>query len=341
MKLNVLPHLTWRQTGANEVYIDDINIYKKDFTQAENVEIPQDFINNFNNLEFGISHDILKLNQEYRNYQGFIDIKEELEINKSFLLNNKDNILNDFHGINVKENIKGTLIFDYKSEDIEVFRNSVFNIKLEKNSNLQIVLIQRLSKKAKSFISIVSDLAEKSRIQLVQIDLGASKSYINYKSYINGEEAESDVKTAYFVDDNRYLDINYVLTHLAKKTKSNMLANGVLKDFAEKRFAGTLDFKKGCTLSEGSEEEFVTLLDSTVKNRAIPILLAREDDIVGIHAASAGKIDKDMLFYITSRGFDENEAKRIIIESKIKPILDYIKDKDLREELIEEIKKSI
>lgn len=339
--VNRLPHLTWRKTGANEVFIDEIKIEKKNFETKSVSKTSQGFVESFNE-EFGVSKELLELNENYKNYEEYFEFLANEYIKREFYLDENHNILNDVQNIFVKEGADATVIFDYKSDrDTEVFRNSILRIKAKKNSKLQIVLIQRLNHKSKSFINMISELEENAIVQLVQIEIGALKSYLNYRAFINGQSAESDIKTAYFVDDKRYLDINYLITHRGRETKSDMLVNGVLKDKAEKRFAGTLDFKTGSTLSEGGEEEFVTLLDPTVKNRAIPILLAREDNIVGIHAASAGRIDKDMLFYITSRGFNQNEAKRIIIESKIKPILDYIKDEKLVNEILEEIRERI
>lgn len=48
-----------------------------------------------------------------------------------------------------------------------------------------------------------------------------------------------------------------------------------------------------------------------------------------------------MLFYITSRGFDSLAAKKIIIESKIKPVLDLIENEEIAEEILEEIRDGI
>lgn len=340
-QVNKLPHLTWRQTGANEVSIDDIIIEKKKFDDEIKNVTPEGFKESFLE-EYGVSKEILELNNEYSNYEEYFELKANENLKREFILTKDKNILNDSQNIFVKEGADSTIIFDYKSDkEVEAFRNSVIRVKAEKNSIVQIVLIQRLNHNSKSFISMISELEENAKVQVVQVEIGSQKAYANYRAFINGQKAESDIKTAYFVDDKRYLDVNYLITHRGRETNSDMLVNGVLKDKAEKRFAGTLDFKKGCTLSEGSEEEFVTLLDPTVKNRAIPILLAREDNIVGIHAASAGRIDKDMLFYITTRGFNPSEAKRIIIESKIKPILDYIKDEDLVSEILDEIRQGI
>ena len=76
------------------------------------------------------------------------------------------------------------------------------------------------------------------------------------------------------------------------------------------------------------------LLNDKVKSFAIPILLAGEDDVMGNHAASAGQVDESILFYIMSRGFTEQEAKRMIVEASFRPIVDEIKNEELREFVI-------
>lgn len=341
-EVNIIPEITWRFTEANSRVIELNGIEYKEYSNSTNEKISDEFNKIFIDKKYGVSKEILESNQELKNHEKFYVLDKDTFFEEKFYLDENNKFLSDQHGILVKENTDSTLIFDYKSEkDLEAFKNSVFKIKAEKNSNLKLVIIQRLSKTSKSFLSIVSDIEESANVHLIHIELGAKDSYANYRAILGSEKAHADVKTAYFVDENRYLDLGYEITHLGRETTSDMVINGVLKDFSKKRFAGTLDFKKGCTLSKGNEEEFVTLLDPTVKNWAIPLLLAREDDIVGNHAASSGRIDKDMIFYITSRGFDALAAKRIIIESKLKPIFDLIDDEKISEELLEELREGI
>ena len=95
-----------------------------------------------------------------------------------------------------------------------------------------------------------------------------------------------------------------------------------------------MDFVKGCKGAEGDEAENVILLNDKVKSFAIPILLAGEDDVAGNHAASAGQVDEDILFYIMSRGFTEMEAKKMIVEGSFSSVIDRIEDEELRSFII-------
>ena len=72
-------------------------------------------------------------------------------------------------------------------------------------------------------------------------------------------------------------------------------------------------------------------------NLSVPLMLCREDDVEGNHAASAGKIDENTLFYIMSRGFSIEDAQALIIESKFAGAIDKIKDKKIERELRETV----
>ena len=89
---------------------------------------------------------------------------------------------------------------------------------------------------------------------------------------------------------------------MVKKSFSDIHTLGALSDTSKKSFRGTLDFLRGAVASEGAEEDTCLLLDPTVKSISLPLLLCKEDNVVGNHAASAGQIDQNKLFYLMSRG---------------------------------------
>ena len=83
------------------------------------------------------------------------------------------------------------------------------------------------------------------------------------------------------------------------------------------------------------------MLDPTVKSVSLPLLLCKEDNVVGNHAASAGQLDKTKLFYLMSRGFSEDEAKHIIVESMLRPVIDRLNDEELEEIVLQAVRAKI
>ena len=344
MKVSTLPRLTWNWVTANnaEVRLPLLTAEKK-FTQYEShIALGADFDGAFEGYSHGLSEDALKFNLERANWKNDQVYQGSSERNYIIRLTKAEDRLIDIQKLHLKEGSETTLIYDYTSEKgAEAFRSSVFEILAEEDSKLKLILIQRLDKDAFSMCSVGAILKGNAKVDVVQIELGAQKTYFNKTGYLLEKGADCRVNTSYFSDEDRIIDLSYLLKHVGQETNADMHINGALKDRARKRFVGTLDFLKGSNGSVGNEEEFVTLLDEEVKAIALPLLLAHEHDIVGNHAASAGRIDQDMLYYIMSRGFSEKEAKSIVVEAKMTPAIDMIPDEKLREEIKESIHEAI
>ena len=174
-------------------------------------------------------------------------------------------------------------------------------------------------------------LEDKADVEYINIELGGSENILNYYHDLVGQESRMVHDIAYLGNEEQKFDISMVMSH----------ALGALSGNSKKSFRGTLDFLHGATASEGAEEDTCLLLDPTVKSVSLPLLLCKEDNVVGNHAASAGQIDHNKLFYIMSRGFSEVEAKHIIVESMIRPIIDRIGDETIEEAALAAVRNKI
>ena len=108
-----------------------------------------------------------------------------------------------------------------------------------------------------------------------------------------------------------------------------MTADGVLQVVAkENLIVATIDFKNGSAGAVGDEKETVLLLSDDVVNQTIPLILCSEEDVQGNHGASIGKLDDELLFYLCSRGFSEQEAVDMMAKAKIDALCRKIDDED-------------
>ena len=149
------------------------------------------------------------------------------------------------------------------------------------------------------------------------------------------------MSAVYFGDKERRIDMNYVISQIGKHTDANMQVRGALQDASDKIFRGTLDFRRGSKGSTGREREEVILLDEGVRNRSVPLMMSGEDEVTGHHAVSAGRMNPDRLFYLMSRGMDEKEAQKLLVQAMFSPVLDRIPDAGLREEVAGSIEERI
>jgi len=83
---------------------------------------------------------------------------------------------------------------------------------------------------------------------------------------------------------------------------------------------------KGCSASVARFADNSIMLDKNAVGASIPTIFCDEDDVIGEHAASFAAIDKEKLYYLMSRGFDELSAKKLIIDAAFRPVFNSIPD---------------
>ncbi len=66
-----------------------------------------------------------------------------------------------------------------------------------------------------------------------------------------------------------------------------------------------------------------------------------EDDVIGEHSASIGQLNENKLFYLMSRGMSMKEAKKLVVSSSFKPIVEKIKDMILRDQVLKIIEERV
>lgn len=357
-KINNIPVRTWKWLGVNDISINkslpvmksyNLDIFTKDDNslKIEPMDEEKNSLNILHSFDYnGISKELIGLSKDNYNTGFFAKISNDQKIEEPILIHyemeNEHNIVQDNNVIIAEEGSDSTFIIKYDSkEETKVFHNGLTRIYCKKNATLNLVKVQSLSDKSTHLDACVAKLEENAKVNLILVELGSKNSVTNVCSDLEGFKSSVDIHTVYMGDKERVLDMNYLVNHYGKETKSNIEAKGALMDKSSKTFKGTIDFKKGASKASGKEEEYAVLLSKDVRNRSVPILLCTEDDVSGQHAASAGKIDENKLFYLMTRGLSEEEAKKLIIEAAISPIIDLIPDETMRTTIYDEIRRKL
>lgn len=323
-------------------------IEKKDFS-IYNVEII-----NCNQYGISISEYSDERPLEYRGLGEFYEVENKQRLNHTFSINiskkienmiaiifklDEDNdILVNGININMEENSEAKILVFYDSKDEKAhYHNAYLRVNSGKNSNLELINLQKLNGLSKNFTQTDFINQDDSKVKYYDLELGSGINAVASKARLIGDRANVLYVPAYLVDEHRKADFEYSLLFNGKYCEGNIEGRGATKDFGTKIFRGNIYFYKGCSKSKASEGEFSILLDPTITIHAIPAMLCDEDDVVGAHAASVGKVDEDRLFYLMSRGFNAKEAKKIVVESAFRPIFERIEFEDIKEKMFKEI----
>lgn len=226
-------------------------------------------------------------------------------------------------------------------DDNAQYHNGLIKVFGKDDSRLDLSVVQLLSDETVHIQNTVSLLGNNTQVNLTTIDFGSALFVSDYSAYLNGQGSISEVNSAYLGEHDRKIDIGYNTYHKGMRSESLVECKGALMDNSKKVFRGNLRFLNGAKRSKGRESEYVLLLDEHVQSDAIPALLCDEDDVSGEHAASAGQVNMQQLFYLMSRGFSLKEAKKLIIHGSFSKIIDLLPTAELKERVEEELERRL
>lgn len=234
--------------------------------------------------------------------------------------------------IHAKKGSEVTVVMAYSSESsASGFLGVSTRLLAEEDATINLVKVQLLGNGYVHFDDIGGACLKGGKINLTTLELGGKEAFNG--AYINLSEKEAALSSnlGYLSRDDHSLDMNYVADQRGKKTEASMQFKGVLMGTAKKTLRDTLDFKTGSSGSVGDEQEDALLLSENVVNRTMPVILCQEEDVEGRHGATIGQLGEDLLFYMQTRGIDEEEAKRIMIKARLESVARLIPDQEIKQ----------
>lgn len=266
-------------------------------------------------------------------------LNEPIQLTHSF---QKEELLPANIIIHYEKSSQANFIIKYESIDSNTHWNCTKeNISLEENSKGNITYWNNLNQNSINMIAIEGDINDNTNITHNLIDNGGDIRVYNADIENKGYQAKNIFNMIYIGKDNQRIDINYNFKNISKKSINKLIVEGVLSDYSKKNFRGTIDFKKGSVDSIGEENENCILLSDNCKSTSLPMLLCEEENVVGSHGESSGKVSKDKLFYLMSRGLSKKEAERFIVMANFNNIINKIPSNYLQEEIKEMVSNTI
>lgn len=170
-----------------------------------------------------------------------------------------------------------------------------------------------------------AQLDECAELELVQVYLGGD-TVSGITVSMNGRKSVFTSHIGYLLDGDDRLDINLNTIQNGAKSVSDTDVKGVLRGRADKIFRGTVDFRHGAVGAKGAEREDVLLMQPTVRNKTVPVILCAEEDVEGSHGASVGQLDARHMFYLQSRGIPTERIYEMMAQAKLGSIIRQIGD---------------
>ena len=208
--------------------------------------------------------------------------------------------------------------------------NSDLHFEVSDNSYLHVSVLAKNNAKS---IKISANVGQNASFDAYFADFIDGPCKCDVDVNLNKENASCDWHLASLTENKDNKVFNVSVFHKAPHTFAKLDNYGVARDDGKLTFSGVCHILKGSFGSKAHQNAKVMVFDSLSNGVAKPILKIDENDIEASHAAIVGKINDEQIFYLTSRGLSEDEAKRIITLGYLKPILKGFDDEDMKESI--------
>ena len=225
----------------------------------------------------------------------------------------------------LEPNSRSVLIQDYVAmEGAVALTNVVTEIVLQQEAQLQHVHLQREEKTAFHVGQCAVKLAKGSVYTSTSLALGARLSRYNLHLTQQGEGVEMHLNGLTLVAGRQIADTHTLIDHAAPRGKSVQLHKCIADDAAQAVFSGKIMVHKHAAGTDSAQSSRNLLLSGKARIDTQPQLEILNDDVSCKHGATVGQIDLDALFFLTSRGLTEADARNLLTHAFAAEIIEKI-----------------
>jgi Fe-S cluster assembly protein SufD len=229
---------------------------------------------------------------------------------------------------------RATIIESYLGlADLAYLTNVVSETVVGRNAVLHHYKLQQESPKAHHIADLHVRLARESRLEAHSFSLGGQLARHGVSALLAEEGVHCSLNGLYLADGRRHVDTFLFVDHAQVRGTSRENFKGVVSGRARGVFNGKVLVRQDAQQTDAHMGNKNLLLSKDAEVDTRPQLEIYADDVRCTHGATVGQLDDDALFYLRSRGIDEQTARGFLIFGFAHDIVDRIPDVELRKEL--------
>jgi Fe-S cluster assembly protein SufD len=221
------------------------------------------------------------------------------------------------------------------ADDIDAVLNTVVELAVGQAATLRYVNTQDISEKAWIFATQRAEVQRDGRLDWAALGFGSARGKVRMETKLAGPGSEARVTGGYAGGPGQHLDFDTLQEHAAPNTNSDLAFRGVLAAGSTAVWRGMIKVDPGAQQTDAFQESRNLLLSPEAHADAIPGLEILADDVRCTHAAAIAQVDKEQLFYLTSRGLGDEAAKALIIEGFLESLVERLAEGPVRDSISE------
>jgi len=158
-------------------------------------------------------------------------------------------------------------------------------------------------------------------MEWVNGNLGSGVTMLYPASMLIGDRSKADFIGITLANKDQNQDTGGKVIHIGKDTTSITKSKSISINGGISSYRGQLSVVKGAKNASALVECDALMIDNKSKSNTYPFMDIKEKDSNISHEARVGKINEEQIFYLMSRGLNEEQAKQMIISGFVDPIV--------------------
>ena len=160
---------------------------------------------------------------------------------------------------------------------------------------------------------------ESSKVSWTQVETGSAVTWKYPSCILKGDNSVGEFYSVAVTKGKQQADTGTKMIHLGKNTKSTIISKGISFGDSTNTYRGSVKVNSGAeNATNFTKCDSLMLQDS--RALTIPYIDSHNSTAKIEHEASAGKISEEQMYYLATRGFDEDNALNLVVNGFCKDV---------------------
>ncbi len=287
-----------------------------------------------------LNHPFVALNTAHLSEGSYIKIGKNIKLDKPILieyhtLSQDQNLFYNLRNVIVLEAGSQAQIvehFHYEGDEkSKYFVNVVNEIYVEEGAKCTHYKLQQDSFKSIHISNTAVKVKSCGEYTKFCIQTGADIGRDETNVCLAEQKAKTQIYGIYKMSGWATVDFTSNIEHMVADTHSQEIVKGVADGHSRGVFQAGVYIAKNAVNTDAKQLHKGILLSDDAEVDAKPQLKIYADDVKCSHGSAMGELDKDQLFYLCSRGIDEQQAKKILIDAFLQDMFTYVENEQIKQ----------
>ena len=190
---------------------------------------------------------------------------------------------------------------------------AVVEIYVGKNSKCRYSTIQNWATNVNNLVTKRALVDENGTMEWIDGNIGSNVTMKYPACILKGDNSKGTCITISVASHNQQQDTGARMIHIGKNTQSTIISKSIASTGGNATYRGKVEIKPNALNSSSMIKCDTLILDNLSKSDTVPVNICSNDSSNIEHEATVSKISDEKLFYMKSRGIDEEKATELII----------------------------